>query len=343
MTRDKRTVKFTKPVHADEIGMRLATPEVVAKYIADRLHCEVIADLGCGIGGQLLFFGKTCGRVYAVERDAAKLEMARQNCELYGVTNVEFILGDALSAEVRDRVRDADIIFSDPARPLTEHERTFESLEPPIPQILSVYEGVTRDFAFHAPPQMPPSRITYDCEREYLSLSGELNRLTLYFGSLKQCERSAVVLPGRARLTSANSPEVRESQPKKYIYEPEPSVVRAGLVGELCALTGTQPCLVEKRRVLLTGENKVETPFFKNSYVPLGTTRMDMSSIKDFLRKHDVGKAILRIDITPDTYWGFRSQLEKGLTGVKLAHVFQNGRRALVCEKLTSPVSDSSE
>lgn len=325
------------------MGMRLATPEEVAKYISERLRCDAIADLGCGIGGQLVFFGKTCGKVYAVERDAAKLEMARRNCELYGVTNVEFILGDALSADVRDRVRDADIIFSDPARPLTEHERTFESLEPPIPQILSVYEGVTEDFAFHAPPQMPPSRITYDCEREYLSLSGELNRLTLYFGSLKQCERSAIVLPERARLISANSPEARESQPKKYVFEPEPSVVRAGLIGELCSLTGTQPCLIEKRRALLTGEQLIDSPFFKNSYVPLGTTRMDMSSIKDFLRKHGVGKAVLRIDIAPDTYWGIRSQLEEGLTGVKIAHVFQKGRRALVCEKLMSPASSSSE
>src|SRR5574341_2249304 len=115
MTRDKRTVKFTKPVFADKGGMQLATPEIVARYIAKRLKTDIIADLGCGIGGQVIFFAKECRRGYAVERNPERLEYARKNCEVYGVNNVEFILGDALSGVVRERVNDADIIFSDPA------------------------------------------------------------------------------------------------------------------------------------------------------------------------------------------------------------------------------------
>ena len=206
MTRDKRTIKFTKPIFSNKEGLQLSTPEIVAKYIAQRLKTDIIADLGCGIGGQVIFFARECRKVYAVERDPEKLEYAKENCRLYGVDNVEFILGDALSPEIKEKVSDADIIFSDPARPLSEKERTLENLEPPITEIIKIYSDVTPDLAFHAPPQMPPERIVLDCEREYLSLNGQLNRLTLYLGSLKSCDRSAVVLPGGERLCLSDAP-----------------------------------------------------------------------------------------------------------------------------------------
>lgn len=91
-------------------------------------------------------------------------------------------------------------MLSDPARPVSEKQRSLEKLEPSITEILRLYSGITKEFAFHAPPQMPPSRINLDCECEYMSLNGQLNRLTLYFGSLKRCHRSAVVLPSEALL-----------------------------------------------------------------------------------------------------------------------------------------------
>src|SRR3970040_1960212 len=108
MTRDKRTIKFTKPIVSNKEGLQLATPEIVAEYIAKRLKTGIIADLGCGIGGQVIFFAKECKKVYAVERNTEKLEFAKENCKLYGVNNVEFILGDALTEKVKALVSDAD-------------------------------------------------------------------------------------------------------------------------------------------------------------------------------------------------------------------------------------------
>src|SRR5574341_492122 len=257
MTRDKRTIKFTKPVVSNKEGMQLATPEVVAAYIAKRLKTDTIADLGCGIGGQVIFFAKECKKVYAVERNPEKLDYARRNCELYGVKNVVFILGDALSESTKTKISDADIIFSDPARPLSEKERSLTNLEPPVTEILRLYSDITQEFAFHAPPQMPPSRITIDCEREYLSLNGQLNRLTLYLGALKRYERSVVVLPGEASLCSSDAPMIRTGELRKYIYEPEPSVVKAELLNELAKIVAEKGNEIffykgDEKRTLLT-------------------------------------------------------------------------------------------
>ncbi len=338
MTRDKRRIKFTKPIASNAEGLQLATPETVAGYIARRLKTNIIADLGCGIGGQVIFFAKECKKVYAVERNPEKLEYAKKNCELYNVKNVEFILGDVLSQNIKEKVSDADIIFSDPARPLSEKERTLMTLEPPITEILRLYSDVTPELAFHAPPQMTPSKINLDCEREYLSLNGQLNRLTLYFGALKRCERSAVVLPGGVRLCSSDAaPAIRTGAPGEYVYEPEPSVVKAELLDELAQTISSNEILFYKgdeRRILLTSSELLHSPLFKDTYLVLRRTERDIHVLQKLLRAEKAGKVVLRFDIEPEKYWDVRRKLEEGLSGSRTLHVFGFGKEMLVCEKV---------
>ncbi|MCG2737789.1 MAG: trimethylguanosine synthase, partial [Candidatus Methanoperedenaceae archaeon] len=310
-----------------------------AAYIAKRLKTDIIADLGCGIGGQVIFFAKECKKVYAVERNPEKLEYAKKNCELYGVKNVEFILGDALSDRVIEKVSDADIIFSDPARPLSEKERTLSNLEPPITEILRLYSDVTPELAFHAPPQMPPSRINLDCEREYLSLNGQLNRLTLYFGALKRCDRSAVVLPGEARLCSSDAVAIKTNEPWEYIYEPEPSIVKAELLNELAHEMNEKGDEIlfykgDAKRTLLTSSKLIGSQLFKDSYTVVGKTEMEVSAIKELLKSERAGKVVLRFDIEPERYWDVRKKLEEGLAGSRTLHVFGFGKDVVVGEKI---------
>jgi SAM-dependent methyltransferase len=338
MTRDKRTIKFTKPIVSNKEGLQLATPEVVAEYIAKRLKTNIITDLGCGIGGQVIFFARECGKVYAVDKDPEKLEYAKENCRLYGVDNVEFILGDALSDEVKEKVSDSDIIFSDPARPLSENKRTLETLKPPITEIIRIYSDIIPDLAFHAPPQMPPERLKLDCEREYLSLNGQLNRLTLYMGSLKCCDRSAVVLPGAERLCLSGAQKIGESPLCEYVYEPEPSVVKAGLLDELAATLAHEQKKVffymgDERRTLLTSPMLIDSLFFKDKYRTVGRTD-DMVTLKGLLISKRAKNVVLRLDIDPGKYWDMRKTLEDGLMGTRTLHVFGFGNELIVCEKL---------
>ncbi len=338
MTRDKRTIKFTKPIVSNQEGLQLATPEIVAKYIAKRLKTDIIADLGCGIGGQVIFFARECRKVYAVDNDPEKLEYARENCRLYGVDNVEFILGDALSDEVKDKISYADIIFSDPARPLSEKERTLETLKPPITEIIRIYSDIIPDLAFHAPPQMPPERLKLDCECEYLSLNGQLNRLTLYMGSLKCCDRSAVVLPGGKRLGLSGAPKIGESPLCEYVYEPEPSVVKAQLLDELAGTLAQEQKEVffykgDERRTLLTSPRLIESLFFKDKYRTVGRTD-DMVTLKGLLMSEKAKNVVLRLDIDPGKYWDMRKTLEDELMGTRTLHVFGFGNELIVCEKL---------
>jgi precorrin-6B methylase 2 len=338
-----KSPKFSKPVFTCGEGLRFATPEVVARYRAGRLRCDVLADISCGIGGQAVCFAKECGSVIGIDIDGERLECARRNAVVYGVDNITFIEGDALSPQVVEQVADADadVIFSDPARPAEEDVRQTDSLRPGIPVVMEAYRDVTSSFAFEAPPQMPPERIDFNCEREYLSVDGQLNRLTLYFGPLKRCERSAVVLKGgrHYRLESGVAAPVviqEVDEPRVYAFEPDPAVVKAGLLGELAGGLGGKVELVriDARRSLLTSDVLLESLFFKHRYRVLDRVPLDCGKVNRSLMGYGIGKAVIRFRIAPEKYWDARNRIENGLMGEGAAHLFEIADQVYVCEKI---------
>lgn len=336
-----KSPKFSKSVFTCGDGLRFATPEVVGRYRAGRLKCCVLADISCGIGGQAVCFAKECGSVYGIDIDGERLECARRNAGVYGVDNITFIEDDSLSPQVVEQVADADIIFSDPARPTEEDVRQTDSLRPGIPMVMEAYRDVTESFAFEAPPQMPPERIDFDCEREYLGVNGQLNRLTLYFGPLKSCERSAVVLKGdrHYRLDSDVAAHVvipEANEPRAYAFEPDPAVVKAGLLEELAGRLGGKVELVriDARRRLLTSDVLLESLFFKHRYRVLDRVSLDYGKVNCSLMMYGMGKAVIRFKVAPEKYWDARNRIENGLVGEEVAHLFEIADQVYICEKI---------
>lgn len=341
-----RRKQFEKPLHGDKESLRFATPEPIARYRAQRLKCRTLADISCGIGGQTIFFAQQCEFVYVVEIDPRKIEYAKKNCEMYGLDNVKFICGDALDPKIIEQIPAVDVIFSDPFRPAEESERHVSSLEPGIPNVLAAYGEKTRNFAFEAPPQMPPERIPFNCEKEYISLDGQLNRLTLYFGGLRQYDRLAVALPAGEGLVSKNGPlpRIKETETMKLcVYEPEPAVVAANLLPELIEsmMQMAGPIIgafelfrVDKKRILLTSEALIKQSMIKHHYLVLKICPFEPKEINKFLKDKNVGNVVLRAGVKPEDYWEVRSEVEKGLEGKKTVHLFVKNNTAILCELL---------
>jgi trimethylguanosine synthase len=75
------------------------TPEVLAKHTASRLQCDVVFDCFCGAGGSAIQLAERCEYVFACEIDPAKVELARHNAAVYGVSDrIEFCVGDVRRA-----------------------------------------------------------------------------------------------------------------------------------------------------------------------------------------------------------------------------------------------------
>src|ERR1700678_1344665 len=107
--------KFSRAVEMlfTRAGYEQSSSEPIARYRAARFGAaHRVADLCCGIGGDLLALAS--GRAaLAVDRDDVHTRLALHNAAVYGQTaNVS-----AVVADVRDlRLDDLDAVFIDPAR-----------------------------------------------------------------------------------------------------------------------------------------------------------------------------------------------------------------------------------
>ncbi|XP_066249823.1 trimethylguanosine synthase-like isoform X2 [Euwallacea similis] len=104
--------KFDEGIKMDEESWYSVTPEIIAKHAARRCCCDVIVDGFCGAGGNAIQFAFVCQRVVAIDIDPKKIELAKNNAEVYGVAHkIEFLVGDffALASTLK-----ADVVFLSP-------------------------------------------------------------------------------------------------------------------------------------------------------------------------------------------------------------------------------------
>jgi len=330
--------KLAEKLFFDEDGLRYSTPPEVAMYRAKRLRYETIADVSCGVGIQAIYFAMESERVIAVEKDPVRLKLAQFNAEVFGLDNIEFINGDATSKEVAESVK-ADVVFSDPSRKPEELVRYLDTLNPSPIKIYEIYSRMTSRIAFELPPQISKENIILDGEKEYTSLDFRLNRLALYMGELKSCDTSAVSIPSEEKVTDRDKRvEIRKGgRPLLYLYEVDPTLHKAELLENLMGKLefDGHALMVSRRRTLLTSDEVYESAFLRR-YNILATCKFDVQSIKSTLRKLDVGKVTLRMDIDPGEYWSLRNEIEKDLAGERKIHLFRMEDKALIAERESS-------
>lgn len=295
--------------------LRWATNKEVAKYRSKRLKCNTIVEIGAGVGIQTLEFAKTCKKVIAIEIDERKLSYAIANAELLGVDNVEFILGDALKKNV-----EGDIIFVDFEREAAVERRHVDALQPNPKKILEKFSRVCFEF----PPQI--RKIPFNCEKEYVSVDGDVNRLNLYFNDLKKAEYSAVILPSEKRLEGDKNDLEEVKKAKKYLYEIDSAIVKAGLIGKI-----GKGFLFQKK--FLTSDEELESDFFKNKFEVLHQLKHNVKKEIELLNQEGAGDVILRMKMDPKLYWKERLRYKSELKGDKKLHLFVFNKIAMLAKK----------
>lgn len=233
---------------------------------------------------------------------------------MYGRKNVQFFHGDALGMNLEKF--GATYAFADPTRRI-EGKRVKE-LTKTLPSTNKLIKKLTnfKGFCVEASQQLSPEEIPYDCECEYISLDGELVCLSLYFGDLKKCKKSAVVLPANARLESKQNVEKTTNSPlKKYFYEVDPAAAKAGLALELAEMLN-----LPFHDDFLTSEEVVTSPFFKNSFELLAI--VDKDNLIQKLKSLDAKKVVLRGRLDPGQQLEIKRDIESELSGTKKLHVF---------------------
>lgn len=327
-----RNSKCPEARYAQPEDVRFATQMDVAAWRARRLRGRLLIEVGAGIGMQTIAFARQCRRVIALEPDKRKVAYAMANVRAAGLDNVTFIQGGAL--EMFDEVSKAangraDIIFLDPQRPPEEEVRDLHAnFAPPLFEFVEKYGALTKAIAIELPPHT--RTIDMEGEREYMSVEGELRRLTLYLGPLEKDKRSAVAVPANARVQGEPEALPHEGKTGRFLYEPDEALVRAELVQQVAG-----PCVTVSagKTILLSSNAHVDSPFFRNSFEILSVCEPQLHVIKGHLQSAGAKQVVLRASVPADQYWAERKKYESGLTGTQTVHLFILPELAIIAKK----------
>lgn len=230
-----------------------------ARLAVDLGRSPRVADLCCGVGGDLqALIGAGC-EVTGFDRDPLTVEVARANLAASGAPDQPEHGVECLDVETLD-LREFDAAFLDPAR-RHDGRRTFDvrAYSPSWPYVIRVLGALPA--AVKVAPGIPHELVPDGTEAEWVSFGGDVKEAVLWSGRLATAgvRRRATLLPLGASLVAADGAPTAAGGPLRYLYEPDGAVVRAHLVAEVARLLDGH--LLDPTTAYLTSERLVITPF----------------------------------------------------------------------------------
>jgi SAM-dependent methyltransferase len=261
-----RTAARAKFGRADDMlftraGLEQASSELTAAHSARRFAgLDLVADLCCGIGGNLTALADTARRVVGIDTDLDALRFADHNAAVLCAT-ADVALA---RADVRDlsyggpRGGPVAAIFIDPARRAAGRRLRAGDSEPPLPWCRALARQVPR-VCIKAAPGLDHRLVPDDWEAEFVATGRALKEALLWSPAFATTPRRATVLPTGATLVAGSGEPVPVADPGEYLLDPNPAVTRAGLVQELGReLSAWQ---LDPMTAFLSLDRSVSTPF----------------------------------------------------------------------------------
>ncbi|KAG8520688.1 Trimethylguanosine synthase, partial [Galemys pyrenaicus] len=180
--------RFDDGIKLDREGWFSVTPEKIAEHIAGRVSqtfkCDIVVDAFCGVGGNTIQFALTGKKVIAIDIDPVKIDLARNNAEVYGIADkIEFICGDFLLLASHLK---ADVVFLSPpwGGPDYATAETFDI------RTMILSQKITNNIVYFLPRNADIDQVASlagpggQVEIEQNFLNNKLKTITAYFGDL---------------------------------------------------------------------------------------------------------------------------------------------------------------
>jgi predicted O-methyltransferase YrrM len=194
-------------------GYEQSSSETIARYRGGRFgDARRVADLCCGIGGDLIALASARSRVIvlAVDRDEAHVRLARHNAGVYGVSyRVAACVGD-----VRDiRLAGIDAVFIDPARRAGSRRFRAGVSEPPLDWCSDLARRVPA-VCVKAAPGLPAELIPPGWEAEFIADGRDLKEAVLWSPALATAPWALPAGPATAPRRLAAAPRRLAAAPR---------------------------------------------------------------------------------------------------------------------------------
>ena len=289
-----------------QAGLEQATRPAVAAWRARVLAgsgARRVVDLGCGLGVDALAFLRAGLSVVAVERDPVTAVFAAAN-----LSGAREGLDDAPTAEVRcadvveaaaDLLDPTDAVFLDPAR-RSDRGRSWRlaDLSPSWEFTREVLRG--RLGCAKLGPGFPMNQLPDDLGATWVSERGDLVELSLWSRTpYEPGSRRAVLLPAGDELDAGVRREVPLGEVGRYLYEPDPAVIRSGGTAALAESLGARA--LSPGIAYLSSDTLARTPF-ATAFEVLEVMPWDERRLRAWAREHDIGTLEIKVrglDVDP--------------------------------------------
>jgi SAM-dependent methyltransferase len=322
---------FTRP------GLEQASSELTAAHSARRFAgSHVIADLCCGIGGNLIALAASARKVVAVDADRDTLRYAGHNAALHGLTSRVALV----CADVRDLRLPGDVAaaFVDPARREGGRRLRAGDSEPALDWCLALADRIPR-VCIKAAPGLQHDLVPAGWEIEFVAVGRALKEALLWSPAFATTARRATILPAGAALVSTPGDPVPVGEPGEYLLDPNPAVTRAGLVQELGRDLGARQ--LDELTAFLSVDRCVATPFARTLRV-MESMPWHERQVARRLRELGIGAADIRRRGLAGDVEQIRRRL--GLRGDRQATIVLTRRAGrpwgLICESVAGEAAD---
>lgn len=305
--RHKAVVKF--PDHAstmwfDRVGLEQCTSAIVAAHKARRFH-GLVWDFCTGIGSDSIALAQSGCDVISVDLNPS--------CGLRASWNAELLVPENQPQYVCAQVEDIDdrsgLLHVDPDRRVAHQSRAIR-LEDYVPG-QELMQRWSHEFAGGAIKLSPAANFGGkfpDAEIELISVGGECKEATVWFGSLASARPwRATALPSGESLSGDPLESVAELRPLgRYLFDPDPAIVRAGLVDVLAERLGI--ARLDPAEEYLTGDELVDSTFVRAFEVQAQLSN-NPKDLKAYLRQSKIGQLEIKCRHIPIEVDRLRKQL----------------------------------
>ncbi|MEP7287823.1 MAG: class I SAM-dependent methyltransferase [Chloroflexota bacterium] len=299
-----------------------------------------VADLGCGIGADTIHLAAQHA-VVAVDLDPVRLLMAQSNCAALDHDSAAFIRADLSRDLPFANVRAA---FFDPAR-RANGKRIF-SVKDYHPSLAVIHQWPFAALTIKLSPGVDLKELdAYGGKVNFVSLNGDLKEALLCTGlrASKQATQATVITYHDAE--QIEQIEVLENDqlaapplrnPCGYLYEPDPAVIRAGLLSELAIRLGIEMYRLDESIAYLTADTHVVSPLAR-AWIIDDWMPFNLKKLRAYLREHGIGRVTVKKRGSPITPEELIAQLKLpggGLEGVIVLTHVAGQPAVLICRTL---------
>lgn len=278
-------------------GLEQASDPLIRRYRASQIKVQSLIDACCGIGADSLSFVASGLMVTGIDLDAVRIEMARFNAAALGI-NATFQIGDVCSD-----LPDADAVFFDPAR-RDEQGRRIYDVEHYLPPLHTIKAWPHPQIIVKLSPGVDLAQLeSYSGRVEFISVNGELKEAVLWHELDAHGLTATLLVNDQVYKWESTTTVVDKplSEPRAWLVEPDPALLRAGLVQDVAAHFGGS--LLDETIAYFTTDHRPDSPWLR-SWPILDWMPFNLKHLKVYLREHHVGHVTVKkrgTAVTPET------------------------------------------